>query len=251
MRGPQSVVAIFITLCGVSAAVAQSPALPDTPAEKAAPSPQASTVTGSRSPGSFSPAFVRYEHGMLSVSAHGIPLHSLLQMISQRTGTALEVAPGADAGPVYAEIGPASVHDVLTSLLQGLPVNYAMLGSVSSPGTVERLMILARNPSPSGSSQESVVAVAQPSPSPKVYGTGFATSGDEATIASGSGAGDNESQSPTALSPIQHAIDPSIQKFQQAAAVAAASGKSQAQILDELQKLQLQQLDEAAAAQQH
>src|SRR5271157_3539258 len=56
---------------------------------------------------------VRYESGKLTVVAHGATLHRVLELIGQRTGTAIESALGFDGGPVYVELGPASVQEVL------------------------------------------------------------------------------------------------------------------------------------------
>jgi hypothetical protein len=195
---------------------------------------------------------VRYESGKLTVVAHGATLHRVLEAIGQRTGTAIESAPGFDAGQVYVELGPATVEDVLTDLLNGTPTNYLMLGSRSNPGFVERLIILARSQGPSGaSSQSPVVAAAQPVPTPSLYGGGFTTdpNGSNAAVGATSGTVQEEQQPPAPnaeLAPIQQ-IDPSMVKFQEAAAAMAASGKSRAQILDELQKQQIEQLEAQAA----
>lgn len=188
---------------------------------------------------------VKYESGKLTVVAHGATLQRVLELIAQRTGTAIESTAGFDAAQVYVELGPATVHDVLTDLLNGSSTNYVMVGSRSNPGYVERLIILARGQAPSGASpQSSVVAAAQPVPEPKPYGGGFTTNPDGSTA--GSVTEEDEPQPPsTALPPIQQ-IDPSMVKFQEAAAAAAASGKSRAEILDELQKQQIQQLEAQA-----
>jgi hypothetical protein len=190
---------------------------------------------------------VRYESGKLTVVAHGATLESVLELIAQRTGTAIESTAGFDGSQVFVELGPATVQDVLTDLLNGSPTNYLMLGSRSNPGFVERLIILARSQALSGaSSQSSVVAAAQPAP--KLYGGGFTTDPDGSHAASVT-AEDQQEPPSAALAPIQNAIDPSIVKFQEAAAAAAASGKSRAEILDELQKQQIQQLDAKATPQ--
>jgi hypothetical protein len=191
---------------------------------------------------------VRYESGKLTVAAHGATLHRVLEVISQRTGTAIESAPGFGAGQVYVELGPATVQEVLTDLLNGSPANYLMVGSRSNPGFVERLIILARSQVPSGASQSPVVAAAPPVPTPKLYGGGGFTTdpdGSNAAVAATSGTVQEEQPPPTpntALAPIKQ-IDPSFVKYQEAAAAMAKSGKSQAEILDELQKQQIQDLE--------
>ena len=202
---------------------------------------------------------VKYENGKLTVVAHGATLSRVLERIGQRTGTAIESTPGFGAGQVYVELGPATVQDVLTDLLNGSPANYLMVGSRSNPGFVERLIILARSQAPSAvSSQSSTVAPMQPVPLPNLSGGGFNTDpdhtggGSSATLAA---AEEEQQQQPpsTALPPVQH-IDSNMARYQQLAAEAAASGKSRGQILDELQKLYNEELDAqaaAAAAQSH
>lgn len=216
------------------------------------PSVPPSVATAAQS--SASRLTVRYEGGKLSVAAHGVTLHSVLELIGQRTGTAIESAPGTDAGQVYVELGPASVQEVLTDLLNGSPTNYLMLGSRSNPGFVERLIILARSGTPvAASSEAAMVATTQPAPKPKVYGAGFNTdhADNGASASSSTSVAAEEQQQPpsTALPPVQQTIDPSIAKYQKMAAEAAASGKSRAQILDDLQKLQIQELEAQSAAQ--
>ena len=96
-----------------------------------------------------------------------------------------------------------------------------------------------------------MVGFAQPAPGPKLYGGAFKPNPEDSNTATGAIPEEDPDQPSASTAPpsTQHGIDPSIVKFQQAAAAAAANGKSQAQILDELQKLQIQQLDEQAAAQ--
>src|SRR5271157_40559 len=188
---------------------------------------------------------VRYESGKLTVAAHGVSLQGVLQLIAQRTGTVIESTGWSDAGQVYVELGPATVQEVLTDLLNGSPANYVMLGSQSNPGFVERLIISAQAPS-GASSQAPVVAAAQPVPKPQVYGGGgLATDPNGSNAASVTAEEEREPPS-TALPPVQN-IDSSMAKFQEAYAAAAASGKSRSEILQELQGQQIQQLAAQAA----
>ena len=189
---------------------------------------------------------VRYESGKLTVVAHGATLQSVLQLIAQRTGTAIESTGWFDAGQVYVELGPATVQEVLTDLLNGSSANYVMLGSQSNPGFVERLVISPRSQAASGaSSQSPVVAAAQPAPKPQVYGARFTADPNGSNVASVTTEAEREPPS-TALPPVQN-IDPSMAKFQEAYNAAAASGKSRGEILQELQRQQLEQLAAQAA----
>src|SRR5580700_1113022 len=195
---------------------------------------------------------VTFDGKLLSVQAHGASLRSVLAVIGKRTGTEIDFGAGSDASGVYAEMGPATVRDLLRDLLNGSHLNYVMLRSQSDPGFVERLVILGSEHDPSGVDHQSpMIVTAQPA-QPRLYGGGFARDPEEdgsAPIA----------PAPTELQPalpavavqpsaVQPSVDPSMakyqQQYQQALADAASSGKSRAQIIDELQKLQQKELDD-------
>jgi hypothetical protein len=195
---------------------------------------------------------VTFDGKLLSVQAHGASLRNILAVIGKRTGTEIDFGAGSDASGVYVEMGPATVRDLLRDLLNGSHLNYVMLRSQSDPGLVERLVILgSEHDSASVDHQSPAVITAQPA-QPKLYGGGFA--------------GDSEEDGSTSVAPtptepqpvlptvaaqpsaVQPSVDPSMakyqQQYQQALADAASSGKSRAQIIDELQKLQQKELDD-------
>src|SRR5208337_2172595 len=165
-----TVVALLISIPAISAQASgqtsgQLAAQPGSSAPLGAP--VASAASRPWQPGA-SELTVRYESGKLTVVARGVTLQSVLQLIAQRTGTAIESTGWFDAGQVYVELGPATVQEVLTDLLNGSSANYVMLGSQSNPGFVERLVISPRSQAASGaSSQSPVVAAAQPAPKPQ------------------------------------------------------------------------------------
>jgi hypothetical protein len=195
---------------------------------------------------------VTFDGKLLSVQAHDASLRSVLAVIGKRTGTEIDFGAGSDASGVYVDMGPATVRDLLRDLLNGSHLNYVMLRSQSDPGFVQRLVILgSEHDSASVDHQSPTVVKTQPA-QPKLYGGGFA--------------GDSEEDGSTSIVPtptepqpslptvaaqpsaVQPSGDPSIvkyqQQYQQALADAASSGKSRAQIIDELQKLQQKELDD-------
>ena len=195
---------------------------------------------------------VTYDHKLLSVQAHGASLRSVLALIGKRTGTEIDFGVESDAGGVYVDLGPATVRDVLRDLLNGSQLNYVMLRSRSDPGFVERLVILGVEHGPGSVDQPAaVVATGQPAP-PKLYGAGFGADAEEGGSSPSVPAPTEQQSAPPAVtaqpSAVQPAVDPSMlkyqQQYQQALADAASSGKSRADILQELQKLQQKELDE-------
>ena len=196
---------------------------------------------------------VAYDGKVLSVQAHGASLRSVLAAIGKRTGTEIEFGVGSDAGGVYVDLGPAAVRDLLRDLLNGSQLNYVMFRSKSDPGFVERLVILGneRVPASSDHTPPAVVATEQPDP-PKAYGAGFATDPAQVDVSHNVSAPAEQEPAPAVVavqpSAVQPSDDPSLLKYQQlyqqAMANAASSGKSRAQILDELQKLQIKELND-------
>jgi hypothetical protein len=191
---------------------------------------------------------VTFDGRLLSVHAHGASLRSVLAVIGKQTGTEVDFGAGSDAGGVYVDIGPATVRDVLRDLLNGSRLNYVMLRSRSDPGFVERLVILGGEHEPTGVDHPSSAVVAAQPASPKLYGAGFAAGPEEDGSAASIVPAPDEPQAVPPAIAAQPSADPSIlkyqQQYQQALADAASSGKSRAQIIDELQKLQQKELDD-------
>jgi hypothetical protein len=198
---------------------------------------------------------VTFDGRLLSVHAHGASLRSVLAVIGKQTGTEVDFGAGSDAGGVYVDVGPATVRDVLRDLLNGSRLNYVMLRSRSDPGFVERLVILGGEHEPTSVDHPSPAVVAAQPASPKLYGAGFAADPEEDGSAPIVPTPAEQQPAPPAVavqpSAVRPSGDPSIlkyqQQYQQALADAASSGKSRAQIIDELQKLQQKELDDQYA----
>jgi hypothetical protein len=101
---------------------------------------------------------VSFQNGELTVLAQNSSLGEVLNAVRAATGMKIEGSSGS-AERVTAKIGPASVRDVLLSLLEGSKYDFAMLGSVTDPQRVERLVL-----SPRTASSGSISAPQQPAP---------------------------------------------------------------------------------------
>jgi hypothetical protein len=174
---------------------------------------------------------VSYSDGELKVVGHGARLGQILETIKALTGITLDLPPdGADI-QIFDDVGPAPVRKALIQLLDGSRLNYVILGSSETPQRVRQLILTAQTSttpaSTPGSANGSPVEQAK---GPTLYGEGF-----------GEVSPQPEPVQP-ALNPVAIAnaipVNVNIQKE------AAASGKTPGQILDELQKKQLQQLDD-------
>ena len=193
---------------------------------------------------------VAWDQGQLSVIAHRVSLHSVLTAIARKTGMVIESEPGSDAALVYIELGPASMHDVLRQILEGDRADYILLGSRTEPGRVERLIFLRQGQEPANESrQRTNIAAVQPDVAqPDVYENDQGPTEAPPIAPTPQVASDiQEQQAPsTALPPVQN-IDAQMSAYQQAFSEAAKSGKTRAEILQELQKQQIKDLDAAAS----
>jgi hypothetical protein len=221
-------------LLGASLVCAQVPSAETSPTDNGERPGQTLTVT--------------WEQGLLSVSAHRVPLHRVLTAIAYKTGLAMELAAGADSQLVYIETSPASMRDVLRQILDG-GTNYILIGSKTTPGYVERLILSSRGQQPGISGQAAQVAAVQPAIATS-EADDFdqeATAPEQALPSNPVSVPTSHEQAPsTALPSVQQNINNQMSAYQNAFNEAAKSGKTRAEILEELQKQQIKDLDAAA-----
>jgi hypothetical protein len=180
---------------------------------------------------------VSYANGMLTINAQNVPLRDVIDAIRVRAGIFVEFPAEPIEHRVFDHVGPAPLRDALTQLLYGSGLNYAIQTSSQDPQNVTRL-ILSSQPhlASAGSQQHANQPVVDQAETPVLYGAGgFANESP----------GEPSQPIPPANQPTPTASSvagvPANFNLQQAA---AASGKTPGQILDELQKHQLQVLDE-------
>lgn len=92
---------------------------------------------------------VTYKDGQLTITAENVPLSEVLHEVSRKTGATLEVPSGTATEPVFVNIGPGSVRDVLVKLLNGTQFNYVMLGSQDTSSDLKKIVL-----TPAGQSAE-------------------------------------------------------------------------------------------------
>jgi len=188
---------------------------------------------------------VSLKDGNITVAARDARLGEILEAIQRLTGIAVDIPAEGSEERIFDSVGPAPVREALVKLLDGTKFNYVIVSSTQDPRTVKRLILTAQTggapiPHAGGGAQGEEQAQAGPS----LYG-GSGFSNDESA--------NNE---PPATSQTQPIDPPAATKaaiglpanfnLQQAA---AAAGKTPGQMLDELQKRQIQQMDDQLAAQ--
>jgi hypothetical protein len=112
-----------------------------------------------------SPPRISYQGGQLTIAAPNSTLGDILRGVHAQTGAAVEV-PGNATERVVGYFGPGPARDVLAALLNGSHFNYVILGSVTNPGGVERVVLTSK----AGGGETSPVAqfANQPSSQPSV-----------------------------------------------------------------------------------
>jgi hypothetical protein len=173
---------------------------------------------------------VSYSDGELTVAGHGARLGQILETIKALTGIALDVPPGSTDNQIFDDVGPAPIREALRQLLDGAKLNYVIRGSAEDPQSVKQLILTARTGTVTTSGPPSANGMpTEEASGPALYGEGFGEAINQ----------------PAVIEPVvntANAIPLNVNIQQQA----NASGKTPGQILDELQKKQLQQLDDQA-----
>src|SRR4029078_5889400 len=91
------------------------------------------------------PPRVSYQQGQLTVIAENSTLGDIFGAIRTATGIKIETQGGPSGDRVAAKIGPATPKEVLLSLLQGSRYDYVMLGSLTDPEVVDRVILTPKS----------------------------------------------------------------------------------------------------------
>jgi len=86
---------------------------------------------------------VSYQDGNLTILAHNSNLTDILKAVQVSTGATIDVPPSASER-VVTNLGPGPARDILAKLLNGSHYNYVMLGSVSDPNAVSKIVLTSK-----------------------------------------------------------------------------------------------------------
>lgn len=185
------------------------------------------------------PPIAQVTDGRLTIRANGQNFASVLESVRIATGLTVEMPSGSSSDPVFLNFGPANVHDALVALLDGTNYNYMIVGSEQDSRVVKRLILTPRTTAGGGTLVASTQQGAPVASQPSLYGGVQPDSDTDAEA----------SEPPPPTAPMRPAaISSSIPTGINVQKLAAESGKTVGQILDELQKQQEQVLDAQAAA---
>ena len=105
---------------------------------------QPALIPSSAPAGHEASAAVDYSSGQLTVVADKAPLGHVLKLIAGKTGAVIDLAPELQQEPVMARLGPGSVREVLTGLLDSPHIDYIVFGSGDEPGSLQRIVVRKR-----------------------------------------------------------------------------------------------------------
>ena len=89
---------------------------------------------------------VSYRAGLLGIRANQATLAEVLSEVHRRTGADVEIPPDAAQDQIVVDLGPASPSQVLSSLLNGTPFNFILLGSASDPRRLGSVLLRRKDP---------------------------------------------------------------------------------------------------------
>lgn len=181
---------------------------------------------------------VTFSAGVLTVVPHNAPMGEVLQAVQSATGFVLDFHPSNDSARVFGQVGPLPLREALVQLLYGSGFNYIIQTAAKNPAEVTRLFV---SPQIAGSGAQTA-AVTTPAAAPEdsvegqnLYG-GFSDAGGEEPLPPPNPPANRGTPSNAANVPGV----PTDFNLKQAAQDAK---KSPGEILDELQKRQLEILD--------
>jgi hypothetical protein len=96
-------------------------------------------------------ATVEYVKGQLTVVSHGAPLGTVLKLVSTKTGAAVGLAPELQNEQVVAQLGPGTVREIVTRLLDSPKIDYILMGVGNDADSLQRIVVQSRRASGRGS----------------------------------------------------------------------------------------------------
>jgi hypothetical protein len=178
---------------------------------------------------------VSYVDGNLTLNAQNARLGDIIEAIRVRTGISVEFPPEGMGDRVFDHVGPVPLRDALMELLYGSGFNYIIKTSSQDPQTVTKLILSAQaHRASAGAAQQANQPLTEQADVPTAYGAaGFRNEAPAEAI----------QPIPVATVPSSNIV-PGVPPGFNVQQAATAAQKTPGQILDELQKRQLQMLDD-------
>ena len=156
--GKMARLVLFTTLPALamaqSAQVSSMPQSAPPQAIQASPAVAANTASSPNDSAQDATATVEYVKGQLTVISHGAPLGSILKLVSTKTGALVALAPELQNEPVVGQLGPGTVREVVTSLLDSPRIGYILMGAGNDPDRLQKIVVQSRRPAAHGAVAE-------------------------------------------------------------------------------------------------
>jgi hypothetical protein len=137
-----------------SAQVSSMPQSAPPQAIQATPASAANTASSPNGSEQDATATVEYVKGQLTVISHGAPLGSILKLVSTKTGALVALAPELQNEPVVGQLGPGTVREVVTSLLDSPRIGYILMGAGNDPDRLQKIVVQSRRSAARGAVAE-------------------------------------------------------------------------------------------------
>lgn len=182
----------------------------------------------------------QYSGGKLTIHAHGEDFTTVLNAVKSVTGVSVEMPPEGQSERIFTSVGPVSMRDALIALLDGSKYNYMIVESPGDPQVAKRLILSTRrDPGPSSMIASARDNSGSETQDTSVYGSqGFQDDSQAQAV-------EPQQQSPPPIQPVS--VPSSVPTGVNVQQIAADSHKTPGQVLDELQKHQMEMLDNQAA----
>lgn len=89
------------------------------------------------------PPTVSFSAGELTINAPNSTLGDILREVRKQTGASIDI-PGNATERVMGVFGPGPARDVLSTILNGSHFNYVLLGSVTDPSGLDKVMLFSK-----------------------------------------------------------------------------------------------------------
>ena len=131
---------------------AKAPVVQPAPEPVPVPAPPPPQLTPEQGPSS--PPEVSFQGGQLTIVARNSTMGDVLTAVKQRTGAAVDM-PAVSSERVVGRFGPGAPRDVMAQLLNGSHYDYVLVGSPAEPGSLKKVVLMARVNGPQSATQQS------------------------------------------------------------------------------------------------
>jgi hypothetical protein len=130
---------------------AKAPVVQPAPEPAPVPAPPPPQLTPEQGPSS--PPEVSFQGGQLTIVARNSTMGDVLTAVKQRTGAAVDM-PAVSSERVVGRFGPGAPRDVMAQLLNGSHYDYVLVGSPAEPGSLKKVVLMARVNGPQSPTQQ-------------------------------------------------------------------------------------------------